>query len=62
MNWTLLDFLAAFVLLGLAATGIWFSLKHLKSPRTRAIACMTVVVLIALVWAEGAVGVFTDFF
>lgn len=57
MNWGAADFLIGFVLLAAAGLIIALAIKKV-SPRYRAVVIVAVVALLALVWAEMAVGVF----
>jgi membrane-anchored protein YejM (alkaline phosphatase superfamily) len=58
VNWSLFDFVVAFILL----SGLFFALrlmiKKAKSPRQRRIGVAMIVVLFVLIWGELAVGLF----
>lgn len=58
MNWTAFDFLVAGVLIAILTIGIVAAFKFLRSPVMRLGACGLVVILVGLVWVEGAVGIF----
>jgi RsiW-degrading membrane proteinase PrsW (M82 family) len=58
MNWDLFDFAAASIIIGLLVFAIRFILRNAKQPKTRWVLIATVVVLVALLWAELAVGIF----
>ncbi|HLS95572.1 hypothetical protein [Sphingobacterium allocomposti] len=59
VNWTAFDFLVAGVLLsctGLLCEGI---LRLFRKTSTRVVACLTVLFVAFMIWAELAVGIFT---
>tara|TARA_B100000678_G_scaffold95898_1_gene80171 strand:+ start:3022 stop:3201 length:180 start_codon:yes stop_codon:yes gene_type:complete len=58
MNWTLFDFLVAGALLTTLALGLVVSVKFIRRPGLRLLACGAVVLIVGLIWAEGAVGIF----
>ena len=58
MNWTLFDFLVAGALLATLALGLVVSVKFIRRPGLRLLACVAVVLIVGLIWAEGAVGIF----
>lgn len=57
VRWTPFDFAAAAVLLGGAAIGCELAMRALRG-RWRIVGCGAVVAILALLWAQGAVGVF----
>lgn len=58
VNWTISDFLVMGILLFTTVFTIDFVLKKLKTLKSRLILIVGTVVLLALVWAELAVGIF----
>ena len=58
VNWTLSDFLIMGILLFITTFTIDFVLKKFKTLKSRLILIVGIVVLLALVWAELAVGIF----
>ena len=58
VNWTLSDFLIMGILLFTTVFTIDFVLKKFKTLKSRLILIVGIVVLLALVWAELAVGIF----
>jgi len=58
VNWTISDFLVMGILLFTTVFTIDFVLKKLKTLKSRLILIVGIVVLLALVWAELAVGIF----
>ena len=57
VNWTISDFLVMGILLFTTVFTIDFVLKKLKTLKSRLILIVGIVVLLALVWAELAVGI-----
>ncbi len=58
MNWTLFDFIVVGILLSTLIIGL-FVIRRLKFNRTLKLAlAVGLVVFIALIWADGAVGIF----
>ena len=59
VNWTQLDFIAAGVLL--ISTGLLceFVLRKVKKPKHRIAICLVILVILLLIWAELAVGIFS---
>jgi len=57
VRWTPFDFAAAAVLLGGAAVACELAMRALPG-RWRIVGCAAVVAVVALLWAQGAVGVF----
>ena len=58
VNWNFLDFVVAgFLFLG---TGLAceFSLRKIKKPKHRVVACIVLFIILFLLWAELAVGIF----
>ena len=58
VNWTISDFLVMGILLFTTVFTIDFLLKKFKTLKSRLILTVGIVVLLALVWAELAVGIF----
>lgn len=58
VNWTISDFLVMGILLFTTVFTIDFVLKKFKTLKSRLILIVGTVVLLALVWAELAVGIF----
>ena len=58
VNWTISDFLVMGILLFTTVFTIDFLLKKFKTLKSRLILIVGIVVLLALVWAELAVGIF----
>lgn len=58
VRWGLFDFIIAGILLSGTALAIEFILRKFKSKTQRVIVCGIVLVLLLLVWAELAVGIF----
>lgn len=58
VNWTISDFLVIGILLFTTVFTIGFVLKKVKTLKSRLILIVGIVVLLALVWAELAVGIF----
>jgi len=58
IHWTLFDFLLAFALLAAAGLTIEAVIRKIKSPINRRISIAFIVLLLVLLWAELAVGVF----
>ena len=58
VNWTISDFLVMGILLFTTVLTIDFLLKKFKTLKSRLILIVGIVVLLALVWAEMAVGIF----
>ena len=58
VNWTISDFLVMGILLFTTVFTIDFVFKKFKTLKSRLILIVGIVVLLALVWAELAVGIF----
>ena len=58
VSWTAVDFAAAAALLALLGLSIEAATRLLHRPLARRAAIAAAVVLVALIWAEGAVGIF----
>jgi peptidoglycan/LPS O-acetylase OafA/YrhL len=58
VNWTVLDFVVAAALL--LATGLLceFTLRKVNQPKYRIAICVALLLLLFLIWAELAVGIF----
>ena len=62
VNWNLLDFIVAGVLL--LGTGLLceFVLRKVKKIRLRIVICVVLLIMLLLIWAELAVGIFGSLF
>lgn len=60
VNWGLSDFLVAAVLFGSAALAVDCVLRFAKSPLVKFALAGIVLVVLAIIWAELAVGVFSS--
>ena len=58
MNWDLFDFAAAAIIIAMMVFIIRYILRSIKQTKTRWALIGITVVLIALLWAELAVGIF----
>jgi len=58
MNWDLFDFAAAAIIIGILVLAIRFITQSIQQPKTRWVLIGITIVLIALLWAELAVGIF----
>ena len=58
MNWDLFDFAAAAIIIGILVLAIRFITRSIQQPKTRWVLIGITIVLIALLWAELAVGIF----
>ena len=58
VNWTTFDFAAAAVLLVGAGAAYEVAVRITRDPRRRLLIGAALMFLVALIWAEGAVGVF----
>lgn len=58
VNWTPFDFAAAAALLALLGLSVEAATRLLHRPLARRAAVAAAVALVALIWAEGAVGIF----
>ncbi|HMP93479.1 MAG TPA: hypothetical protein PKD90_11440 [Phnomibacter sp.] len=58
VNWNLADFLVAGLLLLATSFGVEWALRKLKTRQHRLLACLAIVLVAMLVWAELAVGIF----
>ncbi len=58
MNWTLLDYTLAGTLLGTTGVLIFFVVSKIKKKTYRVGAILAILVVLALVWGELAVGLF----
>jgi hypothetical protein len=62
VNWNLLDFIVSGVLL--LGTGLLceFVLRKVKKIRLRIVICVALLIMLLLIWAELAVGIFGSLF
>lgn len=58
VDWNAFDFLVAGILLFGTALAIEFAIRKISSPKNRLIAVGAILIVLFLVWAELAVGVF----
>ena len=58
VNWTASDFAAAALLLGTLGLVVEAATRFLHHPRARRLSIAAAIATVALVWAEGAVGLF----
>ncbi len=58
MNWDVFDFAAAATIIGILVLAIRFITQSIQQPKTRWVLIGITIVLIALLWAELAVGIF----
>ena len=58
MNWDIFDFAAAAFIIGMLVFIIRYILRSIKQTKTRWVLIGVTVLLIALLWAELAVGIF----
>jgi hypothetical protein len=60
MNWSVADFVVAGTILLTAGALFWLIIKKTRSTKSRFILVSILVITIALVWAELAVGLFNS--
>ena len=58
VNWDAIDFLAAAVLLVGGGLAYEFASRTIRDRRWRMVAAGALLLLVALIWAQGAVGIF----
>ena len=58
VHWTVFDFIVAGVLLFTTGLVIQFVLKKVKNTKHRILICVIILILLFLLWAELAVGIF----
>ena len=58
VDWTAFDFLVAGILLFGTALAIEFSIRKISNPKNRFIAVGAILIILFLLWAELAVGIF----
>lgn len=58
MNWDIVDFAAAAIIIGMLVLAIRLIKRFVQQPKSRWILIGVTVVLVALLWAELAVGIF----
>ncbi len=61
VNWTIFDFIAAGILLFGTGLVIEFVIQKVKKSNHRIIICIVILLTLALVWIELAVGIFETF-
>jgi hypothetical protein len=60
MNWSIADFVLAGAILLIAGASFWLMVKKTRSKMNRIVFVSILVLVIALVWAELAVGLFNS--
>jgi len=60
VNWSLGDFIVIGMLVSLAGVAYEYGIKRLETARGRFIAVIALLAVVAYIWAELAVGIFTD--
>ena len=58
VNWSLLDFIVAGILLLSAGFMLEIILRKVKSTKYKIVICLTLLILLILIWTELAVGIF----
>jgi len=58
VNWTLFDFMVAFILLSGTGLVCELVLRKVKKTKYRIAICLTILAALLLIWAELAVGIF----
>ena len=58
VSWTLADFAVAAALLGGAGVAYEIAARRIRNPGRRRLAAVAIVALVAVIWAQGAVGLF----
>lgn len=58
VNWSFFDFAIAAVLLSVVAIAIELVLRRFKSLKQRIVICTSILLVLFMVWAELAVGIF----
>lgn len=58
VNWGLLDFIMAAILLFSAGTALYLTLRKRDKPHTRKILPVIILLIFILIWAELAIGIF----
>ncbi|WP_443939614.1 hypothetical protein [Pedobacter sp. MW01-1-1] len=58
VKWTAFDFIVAAILLGATASGIEWVIRTVKKPTMRNLLFAIILLLLFLLWAELAVGIF----
>ena len=58
VNWSVMDFVMAGILLFGASLVIEFVLRKVKSTKHRILLCVIIIVTLLLIWTELAVGIF----
>jgi len=58
VSWTAFDFAAMAALLTVAGLAVELLLSRLWTPAARITACLGILAVIAIVWVDGAVGIF----
>ncbi|RZL24817.1 MULTISPECIES: hypothetical protein [Pedobacter] len=58
VNWTLSDFVAAGILLLSTGVAIELVIRNMKTGTSRTIALVVILIVLFLIWAEMAVGIF----
>lgn len=58
MNWDILDYIAALVIIGGAIASVWTASKLIRRRSLRLTAMIGLPVIFAIIWVELAVGIF----
>lgn len=58
VKWTLSDFVVAGILLLVAGLAVEFTMRRVKTTKLRIAACVALLLVFLLLWAELAVGIF----
>jgi len=58
VNWNILDFIVAAILLLSTGLAYNFVFKKVKNTKSRIVICLAILVFLFLIWAELAVGIF----
>lgn len=58
VNWSVMDFVMAAILLFGTSLVIEFVLRKVKSTKHRILICVIIIVILLLIWTELAVGIF----
>ncbi len=58
VKWTLSDFVVAGILLLVAGLAVEFTMRKVKTTKLRIVACVVLLLVFLLLWAELAVGIF----
>ena len=59
-NWSILDFILAFIMLSLFGIGLEIVLRKIQSKKVKLVVILSITFIFLLLWAELAVGVFNS--